>query len=637
MYFKNKSTTNIDNEFKNNNNFNLLDFLKNKKIFLIIALLIIISIIVIIFITSNKKDINITYLTLKGDETITIYQNSTYSEPGYNAYNKNQENLTNNVKINSNLNTALIGEYQITYTIDNVTKIRNIKVIQKPKDYTYIYLNSINNNITIYLKVGEKYQEPGYIVFSNDDDLTNKVTITGNVDTSKKGIYKLTYSVVDSKGVTVSKTREVHVLDTEISLTLNNKEYTNNDVIININIIDDLFDYLLLPNGNKITTTNYSYTVSVNGTYKFKAFDKRGNQKEASISVNNIDKTAPTGSCSGTYGAGKSIININAKDNIGIKKYEINGTDYTSNKITLNKELTNVTINIYDKANNKNTISCTLKATYDKPIEASGNNVIKNLSTNTLKVWIEEYSTYYVSHIWALAPYKQFKSAIPDNFGKELKTSNSLLTKEINNRNLQNKVIVAVNASGIVKNGVWDTHYYTANPAWNLTSVSPIVIVDGKVIRDISNGKIPSSKHITYGLKKDGNLEYYQYQVGTNLQTNIDTSNKIIKDGVLYTFAFNPVLVLNNKTVSTDTSPNIRQGFCQIDKNNFVFITNKANRNTGFSFKSLGDYMVKLGCKTGFNLDGGGSASLLLKDSSNEITTIANSSRQIADIVYFHE
>jgi len=163
------------------------------------------------------------------------------------------------------------------------------------------------------------------------------------------------------------------------------------------------------------------------------------------------------------------------------------------------------------------------------------------------------------------------------------------------------------------------------------------VIVDGKVLRDFSNNKIPSSKHITYGLKKDGNLEYYKYQTGTNIQANIQTSQKIINDGVLYTFAFNPVLVLNGKAISNDTSPNIRQGLCQIDKNNFVFITNKANRSTGFSFKSLGDYMVKLGCKTGFNLDGGGSASLLLKDSSNNITTIANSTRAIADIIYFHE
>ena len=81
-------------------------------------------------------------------------------------------------------------------------------------------------------------------------------------------------------------------------------------------------------------------------------------------------------------------------------------------------------------------------------------------------------------------------------------------------------------------------------------------------MRDISNGKIPSDKHVTYGLKKDGYLGYYKYVAGTNDSRNINTSKQIIADGVLNTFAFNPVLVDNGKVVTSDTSPNIRQGFC---------------------------------------------------------------------------
>jgi len=638
MYFKNKNNTNINNNI--DNNYNILNFITKYKIFLIISL-VIITIITIIFIkTHNNYAINKInyYLELYGDTTITIYENSDYIEPGYNAYNSKNENLNKDVKINSNLNTKKIGEYEINYTIDNITKTRKIIVTEKPKTYTFIRLNIIDNNTNIYLKLNEQYIEPGYQVYSNTgENLNNKVKITGKVDTSKKGTYTLVYSLTDSNGITISTTRNVIVMDPEINLSLNTNEYTNQDITININVIDEFFDYIILPDNTKITKKNYTYKVSSNGTYTFKAYNTKGIIKESSIQIKNMDKQTPTGSCSGYYENNKSIINVNANDNIGIKKYEINGISYTNNKITINKELTNVAIKIYDKANNIKTISCNLTPTYDKPIEASGNNIIKNVSTNTLKVWIEEYSTYYVSHIWAKNPYNQFKGAIPENFGKQLQTSKTILTNETTKRNLQNKLIIAVNASGIVLNGVWDQAYYNANHAWNQTSVSPIVIVDGKVLRDFSNNKIPSSKHITYGLKKDGNLEYYKYQTGTNIQANIQTSQKIINDGVLYTFAFNPVLVLNGKAISNDTSPNIRQGLCQIDKNNFVFITNKANRSTGFSFKSLGDYMVKLGCKTGFNLDGGGSASLLLKDSSNNITTIANSTRAIADIIYFHE
>ena len=637
MYFnENKSNTNIDDDFKQNKfNFN------KWKIPILILSIIIFLIIILFFLFNNKKGNN--YLILNGDETITLYQGLNYIEPGYTAYNSNNVDLTNEVIINSTLNTNKIGEYKITYTIGDITKTRTITVIEKPKEYTYIYLKTVNNDINIYLNIGEKYIEPGYQVFSSTGiDLTNQVKITGNVDTSKKGTYKLIYSVVDSNNVTISAERTIIVMGTEINLSLNKTSYVNTDINIEVKVIDNYFDYMILPNGKKTTKTTLSYPVSTNGTYTFITYNKKGNKKESTIKVTNIDKTPPSGSCSGSYKEGISSITINATDNIGIEKYVINNTEYTNNKITINSEIKTANITIYDKVGNTKNISCNLKnnnPTYDKPINPTeeNKNIIYNVSSNTLNVWIEKYSTYYVSHIWAKEPYKQFKSAVPDNFGKELKTANNLLTNEINKRNLQNKIIIAVNGSGFVLKDVYDPSYYNANHAWNKTSVSPIVIVDGKVLRDISNEKIPSGKHVTYGLKKDGNLGYYKYTAGTNLQSNIDTSQRIINDGVLYTFAFNPVIVENGKSISSSTDPNIRQGICQIDKNNFVFISNKSSRSAGFSMKTLSELMVKLGCKTGFNVDGGGSVSLLFKDNTNNINAIINSSRPIADIIYFQE
>ena len=47
--------------------------------------------------------------------------------------------------------------------------------------------------------------------------------------------------------------------------------------------------------------------------------------------------------------------------------------------------------------------------------------------------------------------------------------------------------------------------------------------------------------------------------------------------------------------------------------------------------------MIKLGCKTGFNLDGGGSISLIVKGSDTKQQVIAGNNRKIADILYFHE
>ena len=362
MYFNSdKNDTNIDNEFKQQKNILSTSSKKiNKYIFLIIIPIIVILLIAMIYFFANRE--LPTYLTLDGEEIITIYQGSDYIEPGYKAYNSKDEDLSSNVEIKSTLNTDKVGEYEIIYTLGDISKVRKINVIAKSASYTYIYLKTVNNSVNVYLKVGEKYTEPGYQVFNSEGlDLTSQVKVTGSVDTSKRGNYKLTYSVVDPNNVTVSASRTVIVMDTEISLSLNNENYTNGKVSINAMVTDNYFDYMILPNNTKITQSTYIYDVSENGTYKFIVYNKKGTKKEASIEVKNINKTVPTGSCSGSYKDEVSTINITATDDIGISKYMINGVSYTQNKITLTGELEKVNIIIYDKAGNAKNISCNLE------------------------------------------------------------------------------------------------------------------------------------------------------------------------------------------------------------------------------------------------------------------------------------
>ena len=638
MYFNtNVNRTNIDKEFNKKEKFN---FDKYKKyIFIGLGCILILG---LIFILIGRKKISY-YIDLSGNREITIYKGDIYIEPGYTARDNKGNDLTEKVVVNNMIDISTIGTYEIIYTLNNTEVKRIINVLEKPTGATIMYLKG---STTIYLKVGDTYQEPGYkVIDSVDGNLGDKVTVTGRVDTSKVGTYKLIYSVTNNSGVTTSKQRVIVVMDSNISLTLNNEDYTNKNVNINIYVMDNYFDYLILPNGNKVTSKSYTYEASDNGEYKFIIYNKLGEKNEKTIRVKNIDKVSPTGSCSGTYGNGKSNITIKSSDNIGISKYILNNNTYTTSKITLNKELSMVNITIYDLAGNTTSISCNLgksspSSTGNKPITPTGNENIKyNVSKDTIKVWIEEKKNYYVSHIWVSDAYNQMKTTVPANFGKVLLTPKDLLLQDINNKGYQSKTIIAVNASGIVLKDRFDDAYYRANNLWNKSSVSPIVIVDGKVLRDISDGKIPNSKHITYGLKKDGYLGYYNYLKGTNVKENINTSKKIINDGIKYTFAFKPVLVENHQIVSWEKDPNIRQGLCQIDKNNFVLITNNSsNRKIGFTFYDLANYMVTLGCTTGFNLDGGFSTALLFKESnSNNINILYGNKREVADILYFHE
>ena len=119
----------------------------------------------------------------------------------------------------------------------------------------------------------------------------------------------------------------------------NNTNITNGNVTINIYVKDELFDYLILPNNIKVTERISTYEVSNNETYTFTMHNTNGEKIEKQITINNIDRENPSGSCTGSYGNGISQINIKANDNIGISKYVLNGTTYTTNSIRLNEEL----------------------------------------------------------------------------------------------------------------------------------------------------------------------------------------------------------------------------------------------------------------------------------------------------------
>jgi len=208
MYFKEKEDTNIDKEFSGNKQVNL-DFNKLKPILFIVGGLVLLVIIAIILVNIFSKSSKYT-LTIVGNETITINLGSDYVEPGYSAKDKKGNDITNEVKITSNIDTTKEGNYEILYSIGNVSKVRYI-IIKKTNDQTIIRLI---NGKTMYLEVGEKYIEPGFQVYDNiDQNLNDKVTVTGKVDTSKPGVYEITYSVVNSRNITTTVKRTITVVE----------------------------------------------------------------------------------------------------------------------------------------------------------------------------------------------------------------------------------------------------------------------------------------------------------------------------------------------------------------------------------------------------------------------------------------
>lgn len=86
--------------------------------------------------------------------------------------------------------------------IENKTEIHNINMA------TLI----VQGNSTIIIQTGDKYEDEGCVAYDeNGNDITNKVTIIGEVDTKKKGNYRITYILEDDNGNKLESYRDIKV------------------------------------------------------------------------------------------------------------------------------------------------------------------------------------------------------------------------------------------------------------------------------------------------------------------------------------------------------------------------------------------------------------------------------------------
>lgn len=94
----------------------------------------------------NYKDLEKPTITLKGNDTMTIFVGSTYNEPGYTVSDNCDESISSKVEITNNINTNKVGTYKIVYTVVDAsgnigTTERTVNVIKRP----------VGKNGTIYL------------------------------------------------------------------------------------------------------------------------------------------------------------------------------------------------------------------------------------------------------------------------------------------------------------------------------------------------------------------------------------------------------------------------------------------------------------------------------------------------------
>ena len=87
----------------------------------------------------------------------------------------------------------------------------NTSKTQSEKDTTKPVITLLGSS-KVTIKLNSEYKDKGATAYDNiDKNITKKIKVTGNVDTSKEGTYKVVYKVSDKAGNEASKTRTVIV------------------------------------------------------------------------------------------------------------------------------------------------------------------------------------------------------------------------------------------------------------------------------------------------------------------------------------------------------------------------------------------------------------------------------------------
>lgn len=160
-------------------------------------------------------DDEVPYIELSGDNVIELQVGTSYQELGFVANDNLDGDITEQVIVTGEIDTETVGEYTLVYTVtdengNTFAITRTVLVVDQTAP-----LIEMNGDASVTLEVGTVYEDAGVNATDNyDGDVTDKVTVTGSVDTDKLGEYALTYTVLDESGNAAVITRVVHVIDT---------------------------------------------------------------------------------------------------------------------------------------------------------------------------------------------------------------------------------------------------------------------------------------------------------------------------------------------------------------------------------------------------------------------------------------
>ncbi len=187
--------------------------------------------------TDIKKSIEEGFYLL-GDNNIVLEYGQKYEENGFVANIKNKSHVKD-VKVTSNVNINKIGTYEINYKLNFLNYSKTLKRTVTIKDDIIPVIN-IKCNTRQYLTVNDKFEECDVNANDNyDKDLTDKIIVENNLDTSKVGDYEIKYTVSDSSNNKTSSSIKVFVRNkfdlTYVNVYISKQRldyYQNNKIVL---------------------------------------------------------------------------------------------------------------------------------------------------------------------------------------------------------------------------------------------------------------------------------------------------------------------------------------------------------------------------------------------------------------------
>lgn len=224
----------------------------------------------------------------------------------------------------------------------------------------------------------------------------------------------------------------------------------------------------------------------------------------------------------------------------------------------------------------------------------------------TMSEYYENNTKIYVADV-KLSSAEYLKAAFAnDSYGKNITETTSSMAQSHN-------AILAVNGDYY---GVQESGY---------------VIRNGVVYRDTAKGSDVLCIYANCTMEIVSDSEY--------------TADELVSKGVWQAFTFGPSLVENssitvgvNDEVGKAMASNPRTAIGMIDTNHFVFVVSdgRTSESSGLSLYQLAQFMQKLGVKTAYNLDGGGSSTMYFNGQviNNPTSGRSIKERGVSDIVY---